>query len=98
MLVLTVAVLLAWLMSGWLPSTEAVLVITPAVVGVTVTVIVSVAPAARLGIVSGSVLPAWGIVPPLPSLSETNVALAGRASVITTPVAVLVALLFLTMI
>jgi hypothetical protein len=41
----------------------------PAAVGVTVTVIVSVAPAARLAIVSESVLPAWVNVPPLPSLS-----------------------------
>src|SRR2546425_1104389 len=90
--VVTEAVLLAWLLSVSLPATEAVLVIVPAVVGVTTTVIVSVAPGARLPMSSVRTPPVGVSVAPLVlSVAETNVALAGSVSPSVTPVAPLVA-------
>src|SRR5207237_430441 len=99
MVVVRLAVLLAWLASAWLPSTVAVLVITPGTVGVTTTVIVSVAPWVRLPMASVNT-PAVGVstAPLVVSVAETKVALAGKASTIVTPVALLTASLFLTVI
>src|SRR5260221_289240 len=89
-LVVTLAGLLLGLVSAWFPWTEAVLVIAPAVVGVTTTVIVSLAACARLPIRSVSTLPLRVIVPPPASTAETKVALAGSTSATDTPVASLV--------
>src|SRR5437762_2757747 len=95
--VVTLARLLAWFVSSWAPSTEAVSVIAPAAVGVTTTVIVWVAPAARLPMASVTTFPVGvNVVPLVVSVAETKVALAGNTSVSVTPVAAVVALLFLT--
>src|SRR5438309_1701608 len=97
--VVTLAALLAWFASAWFPSTVAVLVIAPAAVGVTTTVIVSVAPWSRLPMASVNT-PAVGVkvAPLVVSVAETKVALVGSTSIIVTPVALLTASLFLTVI
>src|SRR5206468_4257978 len=97
--VVTDAVLLAWLLSGSFPVTEAVFVMVPGEVGVTTTVMVWVAPAARLPISSVST-PAAGVsvAPLVLSVAETKVALAGSVSVTVTPVAPLVGSVLVTVI
>src|SRR5580704_12500401 len=87
-IVVTLAVLFARLLSVWFPETEAVFVIDPAAVGVTTTLIVSVAPAASAPIRSVNT-PAAGVrlVPVVVSVAETKVAFAGKRSVMVTPVA-----------
>ena len=71
----------------------------PAAVGVTTTVIVCEAPAARLPMLSVNTLPVGvSVVLVVVLLADTKVALAGSTSVATTPVAAVVVLLLVTVI
>src|SRR5438309_679779 len=94
MVVLSVEELSAGLLSGSFASAVAVLLIVPAAVGLTLSVIVADAAAAKLGIRQVKVFPERAQLPRV-ELAETKGTPAGMVSVTRTPVAI-AELLFLT--
>lgn len=72
--------------SVWLPMTLAASLMVPLAVGVTVMVIVAVAPLAKLPSVQLSVPDDGGAQVPWLGVADTNVALDGRKSLTVTPV------------
>ena len=87
MVVLSVAELSAGLLSGSFVCAVAVLVIVPATVGLTVSVIIADPPAAKLGIRQVTVVPDRVQLPSV-ELTEMKVAPVGMVSVRRTPLAI----------